>query len=270
MAAAGEEAVAAVLAELEKLGGELSEPQRAACDAPMVRRYLAARGGSVQKAARMLLATLKWREEFGFGTLSIAEFSGTASLQSGRMYVAGNDPSGKSVLVTRKRADAFQPSESASYLRYLAFTLETCARAMQGGQEKWVWLMDMRGYSRANSPPLGVSMATLRILADHFPERLHRCFFIDAPSIFSFLFNALWPFVDPVTRGKIVFINSKEHSKHVDAVAAAGSDSTQREEALRLAADPADPDAFCNYIRWYCAPYDEAAFRTLLQRVGWQ
>lgn len=29
-------------------------------------------------------------------------------------------------------------------------------------------------------------------------ERLHRCFFIDAPGIFSFLFNALWPFIDPV------------------------------------------------------------------------
>jgi hypothetical protein len=30
-----------------------------------------------------------------------------------------------------------------------------------------VWILDMAGYTRANSPPISVSLATLRILADH-------------------------------------------------------------------------------------------------------
>lgn len=41
-----------------------------------------------------------------------------------------------------------------------------------------VRVQDMQGYSRANSPPLSVSLKTLHILADHYPVRpgpLRRC-----------------------------------------------------------------------------------------------
>ncbi|EFJ50825.1 hypothetical protein VOLCADRAFT_88143 [Volvox carteri f. nagariensis] len=251
--------VHAVLEELKHLS-DLTQEELDWCDATTVKRYLRARNGHVHKAARMLHGTLKWRQEFGVGTLRLDEFRGGRQLGSGRMYTAGNDPAGRSILVTRKRSDAFQAGEHSAYLRFLVFTLETCVRAMKGGQEKWVWLMDMRGYSRANSPPitpclfpsypdtrnhLDVAMATLRILSDHFPERLHRCFFIDAPSLFSFLFSALWPFVDPVTRQKIVFVASKDYAKQIEAVEAAGSDEGQRDAALRAAACAKDPDAFC-------------------------
>ncbi|GFR46882.1 hypothetical protein Agub_g8523 [Astrephomene gubernaculifera] len=263
-----EEAVQAVLAEV-KLIGSLSQEQIDSCDPSTVKRYLRARNGNKHKAAKLLHSTLKWREDFGVGSLTIAEFSGH-QLSSGRMYIAGNDPSGKSILVTRKRSDAFQSGEYSAYLRFLVLTLETGVRAMKGGQDKWVWLMDMKGYSRANSPPLSVSMATLRILADHYPERLHRCFFIDAPGVFSFLFNALWPFIDPVTRQKIVFIQTKDYAKQIAQVQEAGDNEPQREEALRGVADEANPDAFCNYLRWYCTPYDEPAYRSLLESVGWK
>ncbi len=52
--------------------------------------------------------------------------------------------------------------------RGLTLTLETCVRTMaHTGQHQWVWILDMKGYTRANSPPLSVSLATLRVLADH-------------------------------------------------------------------------------------------------------
>ncbi|KAG2451489.1 hypothetical protein HYH02_004087 [Chlamydomonas schloesseri] len=266
---AAPELVESVRKELRGLGDVTEDMIEQQCDDATVQRYLRARNGNVHKAAKLLHGTLLWRKDFKTDTLTIGEFDGR-TLSSGRMYIAGNDASGKSILVTRKRSDAFQAGEYTSYLRYLVFTLETGVRAMKDGQDKWVWLMDMRGYSRANSPPLGVSMATLRILADHFPERLHRCFFIDAPGIFSFLFNALWPFIDPVTRQKIIFVNTKDYSKQIDAVTAAGSDEAAREAALQQAAKPAEPDAFDNYLRWYCAQYDEAQYRQLLAAVGWK
>lgn len=70
-----------------------------------------------------------------------------SEIKSGKMYVAGNDVAGHSVLVTRKKSDAFQGGDGAfeHYLRHLVFTLETTVRAMQHGQEKWVWIMDMAG-----------------------------------------------------------------------------------------------------------------------------
>ena len=43
-----------------------------------------------------------------------------------------------------------------------------------------------------------------------------RCFFIDAPSIFGLLWAALSPFIDPVTKKKIVFIKSADFKKKMD------------------------------------------------------
>ena len=84
-----------------------------------------------------------------------------------KMYVAGNDEQGHSVLVqlapallfwhpwrqcsplwlrkqiTRKRADRVDNPDG--YLKYMVYSLETAVRAMQQGQEKWVWIMDLAG-----------------------------------------------------------------------------------------------------------------------------
>lgn len=38
------------------------------------------------------------------------------------------------------------------------------------GNGKLTWVLDMEGYSRKTSPPLSVSIATLRILQNHYPE----------------------------------------------------------------------------------------------------
>lgn len=45
-----------------------------------------------------------------------------------------------------------------------------------------------RDYSRANSPPMHVSRGTLSIMQNHYPERLHHCFLVNAP----WLFRAGW------------------------------------------------------------------------------
>lgn len=50
--------------------------------------------------------------------------------------------------MTRKRADGFVAGEYDHYMRFLSFSLETCVRNMKGGQEKWVWIMDMAGEAR--------------------------------------------------------------------------------------------------------------------------
>jgi hypothetical protein len=67
-------------------------------------------------------------------------------------YVAGNDPAGRPVLVIRKRADKMEETTATAYLRFLVFSLETAARAMQQGQERWVWIMDMKGEVGVHQP----------------------------------------------------------------------------------------------------------------------
>ncbi len=56
------------------------------------------------------------------------------------------------VQVLRKRADTVAPGQHEAYLRYMVFTLESACRAMQQGQEKWVWIMDMAGGGGERGP----------------------------------------------------------------------------------------------------------------------
>lgn len=66
-------------------------------------------------------------------------------------------------------------------------------------------VMDMAGYSSKNSPPLGVSMETLRIFQHHFPERAKKIIVLDAPRAFNILWRVVRPMIDSVTREKFLF-----------------------------------------------------------------
>ena len=57
-----------------------------------------------------------------------------------------------------------------------------------------------------NAPPMKTARATLSILQDHYPERLHRFVLLHAPALFSGFFKMISPFIDPVTKAKIVFV----------------------------------------------------------------
>ncbi|CAN8077062.1 unnamed protein product [Agarophyton chilense] len=121
------------------------------------------------------------------------------------------------VLILRKREDAFDKRDFEEYRRAFFFTLECTAKIadaefshkdpieQQTGQ--WVIVMDMEGYNSKNSPPLSVSLETLRIFQNHFPERAKRIVILDAPRAFSILWRMLSPFMDNVTRQKFVFVS---------------------------------------------------------------
>lgn len=51
-----------------------------------------------------------------------------------------------------------------------------------------------------------VAHTFLELASRHYPERLGTFYLVDAPSIFTLLWNALQPFIDPATRTKIRLI----------------------------------------------------------------
>ena len=132
---------------------------------------------------------------------------------------------------------------------------------MKKDQESWVWIMDMRGYSRANSPPINVSLATLRILADSYPERLHKVLIIDAPSIFSILWSAITLVLDPVTTKKVVFMTGQEWKARVEA--------SRKAREGGAAAAASDPNAHEEYREFYEREYSMEAHSKLLTSIGW-
>lgn len=232
--------------------------RQAFCDNKSLGRFLRARRGDVDHAKKLLVNTLEWRGKMKLHSsnpFSIADFS--SEIELGKMYVAGNDSEGRSVMITRKKTDGYD-GHYDQYLRHLCFVLETACRSMKQGQESWFWIMDMRGYSRANAPPISISLSTLRILADSYPERLHRVIIVDAPSIFSIVWSAVSLVLDPVTTRKVVFLSSAEWKKKVEA----------SRKAREAGAAP-DPLAYEEYFEFYEKDYDKDSYLKLLKSAGW-
>ena len=55
-----------------------------------------------------------------------------------------------------------------------------------------------------------MSLSTLTIVQSHYPERLGRAVNFKPPLLFEIFWKAIRPFVDPVTREKLVFLSGKD------------------------------------------------------------
>ncbi|CAG9467738.1 unnamed protein product [Pedinophyceae sp. YPF-701] len=190
------------------------------------------------------------------GASGIAASEFDAEFDKGRLYLSGVSDAGVPVMVTRKQADGLGEGGEERYLRHLVFTLESAAACTTNGAEQWVWIIDLRGYSRANSPPISTSIATLKVFADHYPERLRRAYIVDAPGIFSLLWRAVSPFVHAATRAKIAFVTSAEYRAAVDAA-----------DGQKLLDLDKKCLGFSEFYRHWLQPYDAAAYRRLLRDV---
>ncbi|KAH9571581.1 hypothetical protein CY35_02G101100 [Sphagnum magellanicum] len=200
--------IAQVLQLVQK-EGPLSKEQAAFCDHACVERYLKARGNNCRRAARLLKATLNWREKINIGYLIADEFP--AEIAVGAAYVAGLDDEGRPVLIIKKKPDHIVNHNQKTYLRYIIFTMEVAVAAMPPGVDQCVLILDAGGYSRISAPSPGGILATLRIIADHYPERLAKAFIVDASSMFYYAWKGICKFVDHSTRGRLSFAYLKDY-----------------------------------------------------------
>ena len=205
-------------ANLRELRGRVdAEPNAAWADEAVCRRYLRARKGNLDKASAMLRETLQWRREFGVDDLW-RENSATVRRESatGKMRVSpSRDRDGRPTLVMCPRLENNQKGHEENLVN-LVYHMEraTGGVPLRGGSPlarapdgKLVVVMDFGGYSMRNAPPMKTSRATLSILQDHYPERLHRFLLLRAPYVFHVFFRIISPFIDPGTRQRICFVS---------------------------------------------------------------
>lgn len=77
------------------------------------------------------------------------------------------------------------------------------------GDGKLTAIFDLRGASMDNMDVAGLKQI-FGLLQSHFPERLGRMVFLDPPVIFWGVWRVVSPFVDPVTRAKVVMASLKD------------------------------------------------------------
>ncbi|THU62200.1 hypothetical protein C4D60_Mb01t02610 [Musa balbisiana] len=189
----GRERIEAVL-EIMKKQAPLTVKQEKFCNDACVERFLRARGDSLKKAAKQLRAALSWRESIGIDHHLIAdEFA--AELAGGLAYVAGHDDEARPVMVFRIKQDYAKTHSQKSFVRFLVFTLEVAISSMSRFVDQFVILFDASLF-RSAPAFLNLFMGTLKIISDYYPGRLHKAFVVDPPSLFSYLWKGVRPFVE--------------------------------------------------------------------------
>ncbi|KAI4342751.1 hypothetical protein MLD38_027336 [Melastoma candidum] len=183
----------AVLRQLRKQSPPLTFNQEKFCDEACIERFLKSRGDNVNKAAKQLKACLSWRQSIGIETLIADEFS--AELMEGIAYVAGHDDESRPVLILRVKQDYHKFHSQKLFNRLLVFTLEVAIGTMPKNVDQFVLLMDASFY-RSASAFMNLLISTMKIMGDYYPGRLHEAFVVDPPSMFSYLWKGVKPFVE--------------------------------------------------------------------------
>eukprot|EP01026_Neomeris_dumetosa_P025362 TRINITY_DN2088_c0_g1_i1.p1 TRINITY_DN2088_c0_g1~~TRINITY_DN2088_c0_g1_i1.p1 ORF type:complete len:275 (-),score=13.90 TRINITY_DN2088_c0_g1_i1:323-1090(-) len=236
--------VARVLSKLHEKRPDLSKEEREFCDVGCLKRYLFTYKNDVDKAVARLLDTLKWREEFGVNQLNPHMFE--SDIPIGNLYIWNKLVDNKTVVIKRKRNDQNLNIDPEHYCVYLVFILETAIKMLPKDQEQIILMLDVTKYSRQNSPPFRSVIKMLRIVAWHYPQRLHKLYIVNAPTIFQALFAAISPFIDQIARRKLHFVRSDRYQQG----------KISQEE---------DSKDFLKYLEAFQTPFQEDQFRDMLQ-----
>ncbi|XP_042440876.1 uncharacterized protein LOC122026273 isoform X2 [Zingiber officinale] len=171
----------------------LTVKQEKFCNDACVERFLKAKGDNAKKAAKQLRAVLCWRESVGTDHLIADEFS--EELAGGFAYVSGHDGEARPVVVFRIKQEYPKTHSQKLFVRLLVFTLEVAISSMSRFVDQFVILFDA-SFFRSASAFLNFLMGTLKIIYDYYPCRLHKAFVVDPPSLFSYLWKGVRPFVE--------------------------------------------------------------------------
>ena len=126
---------------------------------------------------------------------------------TGKIYARGYDKNNRAILYFCPGLE--NSSDRDNNMKHLVYQLERGIACTQrkSGLQKYVIVLDFRGYKLSNAPPMSTTKMTAEILQNHYPERLLRFFICNPPIIFRVFWKMVSPFIDPVTKDKIKFIH---------------------------------------------------------------
>ncbi|RUS33207.1 CRAL-TRIO domain-containing protein [Jimgerdemannia flammicorona] len=202
-----------------------------------LQRYLRARKWDLESAKKQLDGSILWRRSYKPEMIDpkevepevgiLGKISPSHSL-TGKMYLNGFDKHGRPTLYLKPRYENTKPS--AAQIRNVVFNLERATRLMPEGVDNLNIIIDMAGSSMSTSPGVGISKQFLDVLGNHYPERLGvACIvhcecesrrivmvlfmsyedLVSSPWFFWPFFKVISPFIDPITRSKIKFVDPK-------------------------------------------------------------
>ncbi|KAF8451839.1 CRAL-TRIO domain-containing protein [Terfezia claveryi] len=164
-------------------------------------RYLRAAKWDGPAAFTRLMSTLLWRREYAPHALPPEHVS--PENETGKQWILGYDLNARPCLSLNPARQNTNPSDRQ--IQHLVFMLERAIDLMPPGQESLALKIDFAGASSGKTPSLSTGKQVLNILQNHYPERLGKAINLSLPWYVSAFYKLITPFVDPLTREKLVF-----------------------------------------------------------------
>ena len=177
-------------------------------DTQPFKRFLLARDFNMDASRKLLVDCIKWRHQFKPWSIKVTEIE--PCLRGGHMYSPTFDKQGHACVYMRQHTEP-DPTPDDVAMKYMMWSFEMAMykmlRKTDGQRYKMVWFVSNSGYN----PKYNRSMKFIKELAhnvqNYYPERLHRCYFFYAPTMFRLFWNVLKPFLDKSTRSKFTFVH---------------------------------------------------------------
>ncbi|KAF9372449.1 hypothetical protein CPB97_001257 [Podila verticillata] len=169
-------------------------------------RYLKARKWSLQEAKQAVIESIQWHESYNPAKPDREGLWTETS--AGKLYVSGFDMESRPLLYMKPRLE--NTAASPAQIRHVCFHLETAIALMPEGVQNLAILIDFSGSSMRTNPGVAVAREIINVLGSHYPERLGKAYIIHAPWFFFPFYKLISPFIDPVTKSKINFVDMKK------------------------------------------------------------
>ena len=163
-------------------------------------RYLRATKWDVASAKKRLTDTIAWRREYGVDSLKAEDLEPEA--MTGKETILGYDNKGRPLHYMHPSRNTTE--ETPRQMQFAVWVLERAIDLMPPGVEMLALLINFGGKKR-NPTSISNAKLMLYILQNHYVERLGIALCINVPWIFKAFWNAIYPFIDPVTKGKCKF-----------------------------------------------------------------
>ncbi|KAH3901537.1 probable Phosphatidylinositol transfer protein PDR16 [Saccharomycodes ludwigii] len=195
---------------------EITDLEKAWLTRECILRYLRATKWNVKECIERIILSLSWRREFGIA--NVGEENGdtlTSSIvskeaETGKEVILGFENDARPILYLKPGRQNTKTSHTQ--VQFLVFMLERVIDFMPQGQDSLALLIDFKEYPdvppvQGNSriPPIGVGREVLHILQTHYPERLGKALLTNIPFLGWTFLKLIHPFIDPMTREKLVF-----------------------------------------------------------------
>lgn len=186
---------------------EVKYPSAKVTDDATLRRFLRARDLNVEKASQLLLKYLKWRQALvPLGYIPESEVSN--ELRKKKVYIQGFDKQRRPIEVILAARHYASDRDLEEFKRLIVYGFDKLCASMPTGLETFVVIADFEGWGYSNMDTRAY-LAALEILQDFYPERLAKAFMIHVPYLFQTAWKMISPFIDKVTKKKIIFVEDK-------------------------------------------------------------